>query len=284
MTRRAVAPHFYSGDCAAQVDGFLAGFTPPDELAQPIAGLVPHAGWLYSGAVAAKVIKCLQAASPESVVIFGAVHSWGVQDGAVYAAGAWATPGGELAVDEALAATLLEQCAGRLTDDADSHANEHSIEVQVPLIEQLLPGVPIVPIAMPPTAKAAATGSAVGAALLGAGKRVAVLGSTDLTHYGSSYGFTPWGVGAAAHRKMQENDRRIIDLALAFDADKVVEEAHRSSNACGAGAIAATVAAARAMGADKAALVEYITSHDMMGEPPEAFQMAVGYGGLIFGS
>ncbi len=283
MKRRPVALQFYAGDCAAQIDAFLAGFKPPEEPAGPLAGIVPHAGWAYSGAVAAKVIKSLQPASPETFVIFGAVHSWGVTEGAVYAAGSWDTPLGELAIDEALAKLLLEKCSRELTDDPASHAEEHSIEVQTPIIKHLCPNAGLVPIAMPPTANAAAIRTAVGAALAECGKKVAVLGSTDLTHYGANYRFAPWGTGAAAREKMHENDRRIIDLALTFAADDIVAEADRSSNACGPGAIAATAAAAKAMGADKAALIEYTTSHDVMGDPPDAFQMAVGYAGILFG-
>ncbi len=283
MKRRPVAPHFYSGDCAEQIENFLAGFEPPSEPAKPSAGIVPHAGWVFSGAVAAKVVKCLQAASPEAFVIFGAVHSWGAKHGAVYPTGSWDTPLGEVEVDAELAKLLLEKCSQHLTSDPGSHAQEHSIEVQVPIIKHLHPEARIVPIAMPPGPEAAAAGAAVGSVLRGSGRRTAVLGSTDLTHYGPSYGFAPWGVGSAALEKMHQNDRRIIDLALGFEADKVVGEAQKNSNACGAGAVAATVAAAAASGAGKSALVEYTTSHDVMDERPDAFQMAVGYAGIIFG-
>ena len=283
MKRRPVAPHFYSGDCAGQIEKFLAGFEPPAESANALAGIVPHAGWAYSGAVAAKVIKCLQALKPDAFVIFGAVHAWGVEEGAVDPAGSWDTPLGEVDVDEELAELLLDKCAKCLTSAPGSHAQEHSIEVQVPMIKCLHPEAGIVPIAMPPGANVAAAGAAVGAALAESDRKVAVLGSTDLTHYGPSYGFTPWGTGAEARKKMHKNDRRIIDLALAFEADKVVAEAHANSNACGAGAVAATVAAAKAMGAGQATLIEYTTSHDVMGDPPDAFTMAVGYAGILFG-
>jgi MEMO1 family protein len=283
MSRRPVAPHFYDGASGSQIDGFLAGFTPPPEPAKPFAGIVPHAGWSCSGAVAAKVIKTLAAAKPETFVIFGAVHSWGVAEGGVYPAGSWATPFGEVEVDDELAAMLLDRCPDRLVSDPGAHAQEHSIEVQVPMIQHLHPGARIVPIAMPPSERAAAAGAAVGAALAECGKAVAVLGSTDLTHYGANYGFAPWGNGAEAGEKMRENDRRIIDLILDFKAGEVVAEASERSSACGSGAIAATVAAATAMGASQATLVQYTTSHDVFNEPPDRFELAVGYAGIIFG-
>jgi hypothetical protein len=284
MRRSPAVPQFYAGDCAAQIDAFLEEFQPPAEPADPVAGLVPHAGWAYSGAVAAKVIRSLAAAQPETFVLFSAVHAWGTQVGGVYDTGSWITPLGDVPVDEELAAELLERCPDHLVADPPSHAREHSAEVQVPMIKHLCPDARIVPIAMPPTDGAAPAGAGVGSVLAERDERLVVLGSTDLTHYGPSYGFAPWGTGPAAREKMQENDRRIIDLALGFEADRVVEEANRHSNACGAGAIAATLAAARKLGADKAALVEYTTSHDVMREPPDRFQMAVGYAGILFGA
>ncbi len=281
--RQPVAPHFYPGDVAAQVNEYLVDFEPPDEPEQPIGGLVPHAGWIYSGSIAARVIKCLEQARPETFVLFGAVHSWSVQPGAVYATGGWETPAGEARVDEELARRLVEACPDHLTIDPASHAQEHSIEVQLPIIKVLYPEAKIVPIAMPPTPTAHEMGRAIGRVLAKADRRVAVLGSTDLTHYGPNYGFAPWGSGAEAREKMYHNDRRIIDLILALHGDRVVAETDARSNACGGGAIAATVAAVTELGAEGGALIEYTTSHDVMKEPPDSFQTAVGYAGIIFG-
>ena len=282
-TRRGIAPHFYPGDCAGQIEEFLLAFQPPAEPAQPIGGIVPHAGWTFSGAVAAKVIASLRPARPDAFVIFGAVHQWGVSEGAVYPAGAWNTPLGPVEIDSDLATLLLDACPDYLQPDADAHSREHSIEVQVPMIKYLHPRARIVPIAMPPSPNAAAAGAAVGAALAQSGRRVAVLGSTDLTHYGRNYDFAPWGGGEEALQKMRQNDRRFIDLALQFRAGEVVAEARANSNACGSGAAAAVIAAATALGATKATLVEYTTSHDVMREPPRTFDMAVGYAGILFG-
>lgn len=281
--RRAVAAQFYSGDCGKQIEAFLKGYELPAEPAVPMSGVVPHAGWVYSGSVAAKVIAAFRAAKPETFVIFGAVHRWGVAAGAVYDSGVWSTPLGPVEIDEDLAANLLGACGDSLVSDTTAHAYEHSIEVQVPMIKYLYPGARIVPIAMPPTTKAAAAGAAVGEAIAKSGRRVAVLGSSDLTHYGRNYDFAPWGFGAAAREAMAKSDRRLIDLALAFKADAIVAEAQQSQSACGPGAIAAAVAAGKAMGADRAALVEYTTSHDVMGDPAESFQMAVGYAGILIG-
>ena len=103
-----------------------------------------------------------------------------------------------------------------------------------------------------------------------------IVGSTDLTHYGPTFGLTPYGTGDQAHERVrQEDDRRIIDRMLAMDPLPVIEEALASHNACCAGAAAAAIAAARELGAASAALTEYATSYDK--SPGDSF---VGYAGI----
>src|SRR3972149_6706199 len=97
--RRPAAPHFYAGDCVRATERFLRGFTPPAQPERVVAGIVPHAGWQYSGAVAAKVFESIrQKTPPATFVFYGAVHQWagGI---AVYARGSWSTPLGDIAVD-----------------------------------------------------------------------------------------------------------------------------------------------------------------------------------------
>jgi hypothetical protein len=284
LTREPVAEAFYRGDCSKQVDQFLEGFEPPGEPAKPVAGVVPHAGWVFSGGVAAKVFASLRAVSPEAFVLFGSVHRSGARTGAVYDTGEWSTPLGAVRVDTELATHLIERSEGLLIRDPGSHAGEHSIEVQLPMIKHLFPDAGIVPVAVTPCSAAAAVGKAVGAALMTWQTPVAVVGSSDLTHYGRNYDFAPWGTGAAARREMEANDRRVIDKMLALKADEIVAETEERSNACGGGAIAATLAAARALGADKAALIEYTTSHDVTGDSAKSFDTAVGYAGAVFGN
>jgi hypothetical protein len=172
-----------------------------------------------------------------------------------------------------------------VADDPHAHDQEHSIEVQVPLLRHVLPEVRIVPIAVLPDRQAATLGRMVGLVIRTLEADAVCLGSTDLTHYGPSYGFAPKGMGAAAIRWMrEENDRRMLDLMVAVDADKVVAEARAHANACGAGAVAATLAAARELGAQRGCIVQYTTSYDVMRDSmgrPDA-DAAVGYGGVVF--
>jgi AmmeMemoRadiSam system protein B len=157
---------------------------------------------------------------------------------------------------------------------------EHSIEVQIPFLQYLFPDAQILPVMVPPDRHAPVLGQKIGEYLAGQDKQVCVLGSTDLTHYGPSFWFTSYGTGAEALAQMKENDQRIIDMVVRMQAEMVVTEAEEHRNACGAGAIAATVAAANALGAERGYLLEHTTSQDVMPERPATD--FVGYAGIIF--
>lgn len=278
--REAWAPHFYPGDCARSIEKFLAGFTVPQEPEHAVAGVVPHAGWMYSGAVAAKVFESIRRkANPATFVIFGAVHRWAEING-IYARGGWQTPFGILEVDEPLAARILEEAAEWTVEEPKVHSGEHSIEVELPFLKYLFPQAKFVPIAVNPDWRAVLLGNRVGEIAKDLGRLVVCIGSTDLTHYGDTYSFTPAGYGPEAHRFLKRNDAQILQLAEQMKAPEILEEARLHQNACGAGALAATVEAARVMGAERGYVVEYTTSYDVV--PEGDFRMAVGYGGLLF--
>lgn len=279
--RKPCARQFYPGDCRSQIEKFLEGFEIQGDPVKAVAGVVPHAGWTFSGAVAAKVFKCIGIKSdPEVFVILGAVHTWRPRGNSMYAKGFWETPLGEVKVDEDVASKLLDLLPEDIVEDPSAHDGEHSIEVQLPFIKYLCPEARIVPIAMPPHEDSHFMGKKIGEAVSELGKRIVIVGTTDLTHYGDVYGFAPYGYGSEAEKEMRENDLRMIELALSMKSGDIFGEAERNRNACGPGALAATVAAAGAMGAGKGYLLEYKTSYDVM--PGGEFQMAVGYAGIVF--
>lgn len=278
--REACAPHFYPGDCARSIKHFLTGFSAPAQPDRVVAGVVPHAGWMYSGAVAAKVFESIRRkAQPDTFVIFGAVHRWAAING-VCARGGWETPFGVLEIDEPLAAAILDRTPQWTVDEPNVHHGEHSIEVQLPFLKFLFPQAKFVPIAVNPDSRATPLGARVGEIVKGLARSVVMIGSTDLTHYGETYSFTPAGIGAAAHRFLQGNDARMLRLVEEMNSVEILEEAATHRNACGAGALAATVEAARVMGAAQGHLVEYTTSYDV--RPDGDFRLAVGYAGMLF--
>jgi len=281
----AVAGQFYPSHektCRGHIEECLGASKKPDMEGRVVAGIVPHAGWTYSGPTAARVFALLERkAIPPVFILFGAVHRWGVKEPSLYSSGGWETPLGTLPVHQKLAARILEEARGLIADNAGAHAGEHSIEVQLPFIAYLFPGASIVPIALPPTAKAAEVGHLVGSLIEKEKIDALFIGSTDLTHYGPGYGFAPKGTGEDSVKWVKEvNDASIIQLAVNMEIDRIVPEAQQSHNACGAGAMAGTAAAARAMGAKRGTLVEYTTSLDAV--PFRHVSDFVGYAGIVY--
>ena len=289
MTTRAPvqAGRFYDAAptaCRQHAQRILDAPTLPDDLPTPLyGGLVPHAGWMFSGRIAALTLRALAADAPlETVVIFGADHCGTVQQGEVYAAGAWQTPLGQLAVDEQLAQTIIaaDDC---LRANGDAHAREHSIEVQVPLLQVLCPDCTIVPIAAPPTDLAVRIGRSVGKTLAQHAPHARIIGSTDLSHHGGHFP-APGGRGHAGAEWTKQNDRRLIDLIEAMSADEIVPEVTRHQNACGAGAVAATIAACAELGATRGACLQYTSSYEIvhLNYPDDPDDTTVGYASVIF--
>jgi MEMO1 family protein len=277
--RQPCAAQFYYGDTRAQMETFMEGFTAPAEPSRVVAGIVPHAGWFFSGATAAHVFLTIKAKqTPSTFVLLGAVHVPGIRSNAVYPEGSWSTPLGELRVDSALATKLLDEHPNLVQPGARAHTFEHSIEVQTPMIKLLFPDAMILPIAVPPSDDAVELGEALGRLIKGTD--AVVIGSTDLTHYGDNYGYTPAGYGKGAYDWMVENDEHILTLAERMMPQEILVEASVNHNSCGAGAMAATTAAAKVMGARKGVLIEHTTSYDVM--PEGEFVMAVGYAGMVF--
>lgn len=290
QTRKpVVAGQFYPAQhdsCAAEIHEFLEKIPPHDSLPETIvAGIVPHAGWTFSGALAATVFTAIkeQHEKVNTFVIFGAAHGYFGEAPAVCGGGTWLTPLGEVVVDEELAEAVLSGSGAM--DDFHAHGAEHSIEVQIPFIQDIFPGAKILPILVPPREQAVVLGNAVGQ-IIGAAedKKIVCIGSTDLTHYGPRYGFTPMGVGNPAVQWAKEvNDRKFIDLALKMDSQGLLASAAENCNACGSGAAAATIAAAKQLGKTEGALLAHTTSNDVMLEKMNApSQDSVGYAAIVF--
>ena len=214
IARHSVAEGFYSGDCVGQIHRFLDGFeiSVPRDLIR--GGVVPHAGWVYSGRVAAEVWASVASSGPiESIVLMGAVHSHHEPDGAaVWTDGVWNSPLGSIEIDDELAHALVRESPSLLKSDRAVHLAEHSLEVQVPMIQVLMPGTKIVPIAVSSNRHACEIGKSVGQYLKEFKPATPVVASTDLTHYGRSYGFCPGGEGESGEAWMRTNDERMIEL------------------------------------------------------------------------
>jgi AmmeMemoRadiSam system protein B len=197
--------------------------------------------------------------------------------------GVWQTPLGEIFVDEELAEAVLS--TGSAVSDSNAHLSEHSIEVQVPFIQYLFPGAKILPIIVPPDDRAIILGKGVAEIIKGREqKKTICLGSTDLTHYGPRYGFVPKGTGPKALKWAQDvNDKEFVDLALELRADDLVASAARNGNACGPGAAASTVSAAKELGSERGLLLAQTSSSEVMQNKMGTTSTdSVGYAAIIF--
>jgi len=284
-----VAGQFYPGrhdSCVDEIKECLEARTLSESLPETIvAGIVPHAGWTFSGSLAAMVFSAIKQRHEKvhTFVIFGAAHGYFGPTPAIDDSDFWETPLGNVGIDEMIADWLLDKKL--VVADSLAHKGEHSIEVQVPFIQHLFPEAEILPIIVPPSEQAVSLGEAFGDIMkLKAGKKIVCIGSTDLTHYGPRYGFTPMGTGAEALKWADRvNDQKFIDLALKLEAQSLLTSAAENCNACGAGAAAAAVAAAKKLGKTEGLLLAHTNSNEIMLRKMGATSAeSVGYAAIIF--
>lgn len=264
--------------CEREILSFIKNAKDPDaDEKKRVGGIVPHAGWYFSGKIASNVIYRLkQEPLPDVIAIFG-MHLHPGSPRYIMTEGFWETPLGELPI----ASDLARELVGRfrfVIETADHYSRDNTIELQLPFIKYFFKNVAILPMGVPPSKETLEVAKATVEIAAGLRLKLKVIGSTDLTHYGLNYGFTPKGVNASAVEWVRnENDKRIVDTLSAMDAEGVIREALESQNACCAGAAAAAIAAAKQLGATEAETVAYATSYDK--SPGDSF---VGYVGMVF--
>jgi AmmeMemoRadiSam system protein B len=269
MNRRpAVAGRFYPADpetLRSDLRDLTEGRTPPSGAVAPqgIALLVPHAGYIYSGRVAAKTYTSVPL--PGRIVILCPNHTGAGEAIAVNDEGAWETPLGAAPIDASLAGEILARC-GAARVDAEAHRREHSLEVQIPFLQYLAGEFRFVPICVGTMRLPLLLdlGRAVAEAIDAAREDVLLVISSDMSHY------LPAPVAEA-------QDRKAIDRVLAVDPEglhRIVREEDISM--CGVAPAVAGLEAARRRGARSGRLVAYGTSGDTSGD----FDSVVGYAGV----
>ena len=283
-----VAGQFYPADkkqCLVEIEEFLAEISSKAELEKVVSIIVPHAGWTFSGALATLALKTVKEINGDidCFVLFGAGH-YPVAVPQVYPSGCWETPVGKSEVDAEFAELLLESDI-EIEAGESSHRNEHSIEVQIPILQYFFPEAKIVPITMPTNHLAIEAGKSAGKiAKKLTDKKIVFVGSTDLTHYGPRYGFNPMGNGNEAIKwSTKVNDQSFIDFALAMKAEEMLADAKEKHNACGSGAASGVVQAAKELGVEKGVLLGHYNSNDVMKNKfnQESLE-AVGYAAMAF--
>lgn len=294
----AVAGMFYPADaeaCRALAKSYVEGTpaaTPGGVGKDWIGGIVPHAGWICSGAIAGQTIAALAAAAAQRrrpvdvVVVFGAVHTPAPIDvAALDSHTLWDVPGGESALPEELERRLTESSTNLFRVDERFHRREHAVEVELPLIQVAWPDARVLPIEVPLIDNAIGIGTATARRIQDAGLSAVYLASSDLTHYGPNYDFTIAGVGEQALEWAKDNDRRVLSLVTDMRVEQVIPEVRDRMNACGGGAIAAMMAACREHGASAGEVLRHANSYETLAAvaPHYGPDNAVGYASVVIG-
>lgn len=278
VRRPAYAGSFYEGtseSLRAQIEDCFTGKLGPgalpktaeNKLRHTVGLISPHAGYMYSGPVAAHGYYHLaQDGKPDLAVIFGPNHH-GIGSGiAIMKDGAWRTPLGDVEIDTETAESIVHE--SRIIDVDDvAHMQEHSIEVQLPWLQYLYGSqFRFVPICflMQDLQSSREVGMAVAKALTN--KNALVIASTDMTHY-------------EPQKSAEMKDKTIIEAASQLDEKKLYSEVEgRQVSMCGYGPAVAAITAAKEMGAKSSRLLCYKTSGDVVGD----YSAVVGYASIIF--
>jgi AmmeMemoRadiSam system protein B/AmmeMemoRadiSam system protein A len=268
VRKPAVAGSFYPGDgktLSRQVRELLSQ-AAKEEVAGEVVGLVsPHAGYMYSGLVAAHAFKTVEGMKFDAVVVVAPSHRVRFQGASVYDRGGYETPLGVLPIEKDLCQKLKSE-SNLIQFLPQAHSQEHSLEVQLPFLQEVLGKFNLVPMVL--GSQDYRSSETIGKAIARAvkGKKVLLVASTDLSHY-------------HPYDRAVQLDKIILDDIQAFDAQKLGRDLEAGKGeACGGGPVMAVMVAAKELGANRARILKYMNSGDVTGDRSGV----VGYAAAIF--
>lgn len=250
-----IAGSWYPGDPAVlrkEIEGFLRKASPPPVEGELMALISPHAGYMYSGQVAAYSYKLLEGKAFDLVVIVAPSHRAYFRGVSVYPRSGYRTPLGVVPIAEELTQKLISSPLIEYVPQA--HAQEHSLEIQLPFLQVTLGDFRLVPIVMGD--QDYYTCEELSRAIVKAieGKKVLLVASTDLSH------FYPYERAVAL-------DSVILERVNAFDPEGLSKDLKMGKcEACGGGPMVAVMLAAKALGANRAKVLKYANSGDVTGD------------------
>ncbi|MCL2044544.1 MAG: AmmeMemoRadiSam system protein B [Treponema sp.] len=281
--RKSILPAGWYPQTPDEINRFLSPYhngTTPDtdkkaalHLRGARSAIAPHAGWFYSGNIAARAVASLNKKCETITVIGGHLPAgypplFAMED-------AVSTPLGAISIDGELRAIVQKEIGGR-----EDLYQDNTVEVLLPMVRYFFPDALLLWLRLPAELCAYEAGKTLVAAARKLGRSVSVLASTDLTHYGSNYNFAPKGSGGDALRWMRDvNDGNFIKAVESGDPAAVIERAANDHSSCSAGAVAGAMGFASAMNIGSAHLLEYGTSADAAEGIPDSF---VGYAAFGF--
>jgi AmmeMemoRadiSam system protein B len=271
VRKPAVAGTFYphdSGRLREEINGYLAN-ADMDRSGEDIVALVaPHAGYMYSGQVAACAYRQIQGRKYDTVVVISPSHREYFQFSSVFPGDAYETPLGEVCVDTELSSALTGSGPDsvRMAEIGHLHSSEHALEVHLPFLQVVLSDFALVAVVMGRQDRQAC--HELGDALAGVlhDRNAIIAASSDLSHFHTQQ--TAEGL-----------DMKVVERIGAFDPEGLLDDvSSHKCEACGAGPVASAMIAARKLGATKAENLKYATSGDVSGD----FHQVVGYTSGIF--
>ncbi|MDD5679903.1 MAG: AmmeMemoRadiSam system protein B [Candidatus Omnitrophica bacterium] len=263
-TREAVvAGQFYPGTKAG-LEKMLSGLTERGKTEDICGAMSPHAGYIYSGGVAGKVLSRMK--KHDLFVIIGPNHTGRGEPFSVFPKGRWSTPLGVVEIDDEFADYLISK-SKIFKPDQVAHIYEHSIEVQIPFLQYMMKDFKIVPIIIGSMdiKKLKEAGTEIGRAIKALKRDAAIIASSDMTHYESQ-------------KMAEQKDREALSAILNMNEDDLAGKVvNMDISMCGVAPVITMLSAAKQLGAKKAELVDYKTSGDSSGD----YSSVVGYGGVI---
>ena len=260
----------------AKIKEFLA---PVENRAfsQVPAAVAPHAGWYYSGLPAAMAVSSLSREA-ETVVVIGGHLGGGMPILAAQEDGV-KTPFGSMNIDR----ELLEAFKKQVPTKPDRY-QDNTVEVLLPMVHYFFPRAQLLWLRFPSELSSYDAGKSLAVIARNLGRSIAVLASTDLTHYGDNYGFSPRGRGKSALEWVKTvNDAAFISAVMDGDPSRVLKHAEEDFSSCSAGAVLGALGFIASHGIIKAKLLDYRTSADVTDsdEIPDSF---VGYAAILLGA
>ncbi|GHV38120.1 hypothetical protein AGMMS49546_07870 [Spirochaetia bacterium] len=276
LRESALPPGWYPQN-PRDISHFLEGF-PQKQGPAACAAIAPHAGWFFSGAIAAAAVSGLDPAA-ETVIVLGghlgrgSLPLFACEDGVQ-------TPLGAMMIDGPLRESLQKSIPHR-----EDRYRDNTVEVLLPMVRFYFPKARLVWLRLPAEASSFEAGKIIAQAASALGRKAVVLGSTDLTHYGENYGFSPKGRGEEALQWVREqNDRAFIEAVEKENLREVLERAEQERACCSAGAVLGTLGFAQVMDAGPPRLLAYGTSIDALRDAGEGgaedIASFVGYAGF----
>jgi len=268
VRRSIIAGSWYPGEPSVltrDINGYFEN-VPDAEIEGDITGLIaPHAGYMYSGQIAAYAYKLVRGRKYDAVILIGPSHRVAFSGVSIYSSGAYETPLGIVPVEEQLAAEI-KKGEKVVVEFPDAHAREHSLEIHLPFLQIALGPFSFVPLVMGDQSPAVCGKLAEAIYRAVRGRNVLMIGSTDLSHFHDD-------------RKARDLDGIVLNHIRNFDPEGLLNNLYEDkTEACGGGPMAVTMLVSKKMGARHSRLLKYANSGDITGDK----KSVVGYTSAVY--